>query len=240
MKTQMIGMVDAGFLARSAVNLLGRPAVVEGEELVYWLRIVSRRLGLGFLRGYWYDGAYPETHREKYAEQQKRFAELEECAGLQLRLGHLEPRPFDFKPALKAATAELGVDYADLMSRMKLERLYQQKGVDTLIVLDMLRLVQQGSCGVIVLIAGDRDLAEAVRAVQGLGATVIIAHPERAPLSPELRDLADDRIILTAGIMEKLTTKYADRRRELMSTLLGEMEAESERARQLIEADAGQ
>jgi uncharacterized LabA/DUF88 family protein len=224
MKTRMIGMVDAGFLARSSNSLLGSKVTIEGEEIVYWSRVVARRLNLEFLRTYWYDGAYPEGHRALYDEQRKRFAELERCSGLQLRLGHLETRPFDFKPALKKASAALGVNYQDLMNEMGLERLYQQKGVDTLLVLDMVRLVQQGSCGAILLIAGDRDLAEAVRAIQGLGATVILAHPEHAPIASELRDLADDRIILTPRLVKQFSTKYEDRRKEMLSGLLDQIQ----------------
>lgn len=228
MKARMICMVDAGFLTRSSGSLLKGKVTIEGEEVVHWSRVVAKRLSLDFLRAYWYDGAYPESNRELYSNQRKRFDDLEKCSGLQLRLGHLENRPFDFKPALKRAAESLGVDYRRLMNEMNLERIYQQKGVDTLLVLDMIRLVQQNSCRVILLIAGDRDLAEAVRTVQGLGATVILAHPERGPIADELRDLADDRIILTENLVRSFTTKFKDRRREMISNLVAEMESDDQ------------
>ena len=44
-----------------------------------------------------------------------------------------------------------------------------QKGVDTLITLDMIRLASRSAFDVAVLIAGDRDLAEAIRTVQDYG-----------------------------------------------------------------------
>ncbi len=67
-----------------------------------------------------------------------------------------------------------------------------QKGVDTLIALDMVRLAGRSVCSTAVLIAGDRDLAEVVRAVQDFGVRVLVAIPNRASLSRELAQLADD------------------------------------------------
>ncbi|WP_406106804.1 NYN domain-containing protein [Micromonospora globbae] len=211
-RTRLVGLVDAGFIVKSGRALLGEADIsYEGVEIVNWLQTVATRLDMKFLRAYWYDGAYPMSDRKLYDEQRTRFAQLEACPGIQLRLGHLQPRPFDFKPALRAATQEMGISYQELMQHLKLEKLYQQKGVDTLLVLDMLRLVQQNACDALVLMAGDRDLAEAVRTVQQLGATVIVAHPESAPVSDELRDLADERIRWSEDLTRRLTTRFADR-----------------------------
>jgi hypothetical protein len=41
--------------------------------------------------------------------------------------------------------------------------LQSQKGVDTLLVLDLVRLAQNGACHTALLFTGDRDIAEAVR-----------------------------------------------------------------------------
>ena len=42
-----------------------------------------------------------------------------------------------------------------------------------------------------VLVAGDRDLAEVVRAVQDFGIRVLVASPNRASVAQELAQLAD-------------------------------------------------
>ena len=67
-----------------------------------------------------------------------------------------------------------------------------QKGVDTLIVLDLVRLAQQVVYDTAVLIAGDRDLAAAVATAQDSGRRVIVALPAGASLARELRHLADE------------------------------------------------
>ena len=51
----------------------------------------------------------------------------------------------------------------------------RQKGVDTLIALDLVRLAGHSVFDTAVLVSGDRDLAEAVRATQDLGSQVVIA-----------------------------------------------------------------
>ncbi|MGH8906868.1 MAG: NYN domain-containing protein [Egibacteraceae bacterium] len=45
----------------------------------------------------------------------------------------------------------------------------QQKGVDTLVTLDLVRLAQRNAYDTAILIAGDRDLAEAIRTAQDSG-----------------------------------------------------------------------
>ncbi|MBG0563176.1 NYN domain-containing protein [Actinoplanes aureus] len=147
----------------------------------------------------------------QFAHQREKFAKLERTPGIQLRLGHLEKRKFDYKPALRKATEEMGIDYEELMRRFRPEAFYQQKGVDSLIVLDMVRLIQQGACSHIVLMAGDRDLAEAVRTVQQLGATVVLAIPEGAPVAIEVRNLADEVVIWSTQTVARLTKPFMDR-----------------------------
>ncbi|MGW0486524.1 NYN domain-containing protein [Nonomuraea sp. NPDC003214] len=200
-------------MSRSAAGVLKKPVgevKIEADELVEWFRISAHRLDMSFLRAYWYDGAY-KVDDPNFRAQRERFAELETCAGLQLRLGHLEARPFDHKIALKNAVREAGYSYEKLREHFRPEKLYQQKGVDTLLVLDMMRLAQQGACDTFILVAGDRDLAEAVRAVQQTGVKVYLAHPAGAPLATELRDLADMRISWSEALVRQLTSTHQER-----------------------------
>ncbi|GAB2962411.1 hypothetical protein GCM10027203_79740 [Nonomuraea fastidiosa] len=194
---------------------------IEGEELVSWFSMSAARMGCGLLRCYWYDGVYPEgaplRHRQR-AELDK----LEECPGIQLRLGHLQAVPFEHKEQLRSAARAAEVDYSHLMSHFKLETRYAQKGVDTLMVLDMLRFVQQGMTKRIILVAGDRDLAEVVREVQNMGATVLLAYPKGAPVAGELASLADERIVWSADVLGRLTTRRNDRLAELIAKVHNE------------------
>ncbi len=68
----------------------------------------------------------------------------------------------------------------------------EQKGVDTLIVLDLVRLAQRRAYDTAFLIAGDRDLAEAVRVAQEEGRRVVLLHPSGGGVATELRHLADE------------------------------------------------
>jgi uncharacterized LabA/DUF88 family protein len=88
---------------------------------------------------------------------------------------------------------------ADFEERFHLMPERQQKGVDTLITLDLVRLAQQGAYSTGVLIAGDRDLAEPVRVAQAMGRRVVVAHPARAGVANELRQLADQVRPISAG-----------------------------------------
>ncbi|MFD9950417.1 NYN domain-containing protein [Nonomuraea sp. NPDC059023] len=213
LRGRIAGLIDAGFMTRSAAGALQKPVgeiKFEGEELVQWFRICAHRLDMSFLRAYWYDGAY-NIDDPNSRVQRVRFAELEACAGLQLRLGHLEARPFDHKIALKRAVKEAGYSYEELRKHFHPERLYQQKGVDTLLVLDMMRLAQQKACDTFLLIAGDRDLAEAVRAVQQLGIKVFLACPAGAPVATELGNLVDMKIAWSQELLHQLTSTHEDR-----------------------------
>ena len=82
----------------------------------------------------------------------------------------------------------------------------QQKGVDTLIALDMVRLAGRSVFSTAVLIAGDRDMAEVVRTVQDFGIRVVVATPNRRSVSDELAQLADYVIDIREGDCRKMLT----------------------------------
>lgn len=87
---------------------------------------------------------------------------------------------------------------------------FEQKGVDTLLVLDMVRLAQLGAYDVLILIAGDADLAEAVRTVQDYGKRVIIARPEKAGNAVALFDLADEMVVLSADTLKHMLQRRSN------------------------------
>ena len=80
----------------------------------------------------------------------------------------------------------------------------QQKGVDTLIALDMVRLASRSVFSTAVLVSGDRDLAEAVRAAQDFGVRVLIATPTTASVSRELAQIADDILDLSVDVLARM------------------------------------
>jgi uncharacterized LabA/DUF88 family protein len=84
---------------------------------------------------------------------------------------------------------------------------YEQKGVDTLLVLDLVTLAQIHAYETAILITGDRDIAEAVRAAQDLGRRLILVCPTQAGVSAELRQLADKVVDVDARDIEAVVTR---------------------------------
>ncbi|MBS1879840.1 MAG: NYN domain-containing protein [Actinobacteria bacterium] len=80
----------------------------------------------------------------------------------------------------------------------------EQKGVDTRITLDIVRLAQRRVYTAAILVAGDRDLAEPVRVARDEGCPVFLAVPEGGGLAPELRQLVDEVVHISKLGLEDL------------------------------------
>lgn len=198
--------VDAGYLRAEGAKAIGeRPGEVRlnARAVVKWLRGIDVGGGgdKSFLRAYWYDGAFDPSHKE-YDGQRRFFNAIARAEGIQLRLGHIAERPSriarPMRRALRETAEGLGIDPDELLSEFNSRWTFypdrRQKGVDTLIALDMVRLASRSAFSVAVLIAGDRDLAEVVRTVQDFGIRAIIATPNRNSVAGELAQLADSVI----------------------------------------------
>ncbi len=79
---------------------------------------------------------------------------------MQLRLGHLQPRPAGWQRAVKRALEASGYDLSVFERHFTFSQGVQQKGVDTLVVLDMVRLAERGAYDMAILVSGDRDIDE--------------------------------------------------------------------------------
>lgn len=195
------GFIDAGFLRAEGARALGespRNVRLDAEAVVAWYKDVAYRGSGTFLRAYWYDAGFEQGH--DHADGQRRFfAALAQTAGIQLRLGRIvEHRPW-FEPGIREAlrrTANgLGLDTSSLMEEFDRNWTFRperrQKGVDTLVALDLVRLAGRRVFDTAVLISGDRDLSEAVRAAQELGSRVVVATPDRYCVARQVIELAD-------------------------------------------------
>ena len=83
---------------------------------------------------------------------------------------------------MRKVARELDLDPKEFISRLDIKKAYEQKGVDTLLVLDMVRLAQHGTYDYAILVAGDRDLEQAIRTAQDLDA-LYSSPPPREPKS---------------------------------------------------------
>ena len=161
MAENFVGFVDAGVL-RAVRKHYFRP---QGRIITDWFRSLEKTdlLGEKFLRLYWYDGAFnPDDCR--YQSQRRFFDAIESTPGIQLRLGHLHENN---------------------------DKKLQQKGVDTLLTLDLVRLAGKSAYATAVLIINDGDFSEAIRAAQDFGVRVVIATPNKYKVAIQLKNLAD-------------------------------------------------
>ena len=211
------GFVDAGYLRAEGAKAIGKRAPevrLNASAAVDWLRGMRRSIvGSVFLRAYWYDGAFDPSHKE-YGRQRRYFDAIARAPGIQLRLGHIaerrSPIAMPIRRALRKTAEGLGIDPDALLSEFDSRWTFypdrQQKGVDTLIALDMVRLAGRSVFSTAVLIAGDRDLAEVVRTVQDFGIRVVVATPNRRSVSDELAQLADYVIEIREDDCRKMLT----------------------------------
>lgn len=212
------GFIDASFLRAEGAKSIGQsPKGVrpDAQAVVTWFRQLARREALGqtFLRAYWYDSAFDPSHAS-YAGQRSFFDAIALTPGLQLRLGHIAegPSPLEqpIRRALESTAAGLGLASEELLAEFDRHWTFrpnrQQKGVDTLIALDMVRLAGRSVCETMVLVAGDRDFAEVLRASQDFGTRVLVATPRRSSVSREVAQLADDVIDIIDDEIRRMLT----------------------------------
>ena len=207
------GFVDAGYLiAEGAKAIDKRPTQVlpRASYVTEWL---SRQANGQIIRTYWYDGALPTTH-PAYEKQRRYFDAIAYTPGIQLRLGHLVERQSrlegPMRRALRTTANGLGIPADQLIAEFDKNWTFypdrQQKGVDTLMTLDMVRLASRSAFETAIVISGDRDLAEVVRTVQDYGVRVLIATPNRASVAGEVLQLADNVIDIGQDAIQKMLT----------------------------------
>lgn len=176
-----MAFVDAGYLTIGAKKYLklGDAPRIDGDTMASWPRWAYPHAEV--LRTYVYDAQYTPDD-DRYAEQRAYFDTLAAQPGIRLRLGHLIER--------SAGTAGARV---------------QQKGVDTLLVLDLVRLAQLRAFGTALIIAGDRDLAEALRVIaDDYARRVILFSIKGSSPAKELVQAADDHGVITDAHLRML------------------------------------
>lgn len=209
------GFVDAGYLIAEGAKSIGKRRMQvrpHASSVVQWLCQLPGRYG-GFLRAYWYDGAFDPSHPD-FEKQRPYFDAIAYTPGIQLRLGHLVERQSrlerPIRNALRSSAAGLGIAADQLLAEFYKNWTFypdrHQKGVDTLIALDMVRLASRSAFETAVVISGDRDLAEVVRTVQDYGVRVLIATPNSTSVASEVRQLADDVIDIRQKDVQKMLT----------------------------------
>lgn len=194
---RFIAFLDVGYLDASSASALGRSKrdiKPKPEQWVAWLKGACGDFpgAPTFLRAYWYDGAFDPRH-PSYKGQRKYFDRIADVPGIQLRLGHLKVKKSPkWHYAVKLALRNIGVDEKEFKKHFEFRPELEQKGVDTRITLDIVRLAQRQVYDTAILVAGDRDLAEPVRLAQEEGCRMILVAPEGGSVAWELRHIVDE------------------------------------------------
>lgn len=194
--------IDVGFLTAEGARTLQAPRRAvkpNAQGCVDWIRgRFTEDAGSRLLRIYWYDGAFDPRDR-RYESQRRYFDAIASTPGIQLRLGHLQEVRPRWQHALRKALEACGVDEDEFGRHFSMRPEIRQKGVDTRLTLDLVRLAQRRVYDTALLLAGDRDLAEPVRVAQDEGALVTLAAPTHAGIASELRQLVDFHLELDAN-----------------------------------------
>lgn len=200
---RVVGFIDYGFLSKAAKGPLKALSVTpKAHGVVNWLRSIESDPG-SFLRAYWYDGAYDPRH-PRHNAQRKYFDMLAAEPGVQLRLGHLQETRPKWQHAVREALKAADLDITKFEAHFTFRPVLGQKGVDTRITLDLVRLAQNHAYDVGVVVGGDRDLAEPIRVAQDEGRRIIVAGPENASIAIELKQLADEIVTLTPSLLKSM------------------------------------
>lgn len=197
------GFVDIGYLHAEGAKAIGnkrgavRPAAT---DIVAWFHglAAGRLVGQSLERVYWYDGAFGASDR-RYSGQRRALNAIAQTPDLELRLGYLVERQSPTEHPIMAALAStevgLGLTPGTLLTEFRKHWQFrpqiEQKGVDTLLALDLVSFANRPDSSAAVLITGDLDLVEAVRQARGLGVKVLVATPDQNTVARELKRLAD-------------------------------------------------
>jgi len=143
--------------------------------------------GRHLIRTYYYTAPVnAEEDPQGATGQQRFFAAVKNIPYVTLRLGKLVRRNVEAK--------------CPGCGRVFTKQTSLQKGVDALIVMDMLEQAWKGNYDIAVLISGDGDLAQPVQSVKSSGKQVENAFTNTG-WARELRDASDKRILLDKAFM---------------------------------------
>ena len=204
-------LIDAEYLRQESANLLGQhPTRLDPVPLAEWAR------SEGICQVSWCDADYLPSD-DRYEARRCHHANIAVKTGFRMRLGVLIERDNSLYEramyrTLRAAAEDMGIDPDALRSnveaRWESRKYRQQKGVDTLFVIDLLKYAASGKIGSICLVTNDSDFAPAVHEAQQLGAAVNIVVPRPHKVCRPLAMLADG---IAAIPQEVLAATYVER-----------------------------
>ena len=183
--------IDGSNFYHALKNAYGK-AAIKFDQLA--LALTNRSPERRLLRVHYYNAAYDQgTDAAAYAKQQRFFGYLRRTPYLSLSLGRLERRRLEIDPAArKQIEPILGSPLPD--------HTYVEKGVDTQLAVDMVKLAVANTYDVAILVSGDGDFAPAVEFVKQLGKHVELGRVKDCPCD-RLRDACDVEVAIDEDLL---------------------------------------
>ena len=210
------GFVDIGYLHAEGAKAVrkNRGAVRPiASDIVTWFRSLTavQLTGQSLHRVYWYDGAF-DSADHRYAGQRRALNAIAQTPDLELRLGYLVERrsllEHPITAALVSTETALGLAPGSLLTEFSKHWQFrpqiEQKGVDTLLALDLINFANQPASGTAVLIAGDLDLVEAVRQARSLGVKILVATPNQNTVARQLKQSVDGVLNIARNDLQRM------------------------------------
>jgi uncharacterized LabA/DUF88 family protein len=175
--------IDGAYLGKILRNHHG------GVRVAYDKLAVELSTGHDLLRTYYYDSppyqSNPPTPDEsrRFAARQQFFSSLRKLSRFEVREGRC----------------------SRFWNRDRNNWDYEQKRVDVLLAVDMVRLSSKQQIQRAVLIAGDSDFLPAVSIAKDEGVQIQVVHsPDIKQIHRELWDAADERAVMDAALVTKV------------------------------------
>ena len=168
--------IDGGYLDKIAKDEFN--VRIDYEKL-------SKELSLGkeILRTYYYH-CEPYQSTPVTTEERERFSKAQKFHGALIRLPRYEVK----LGQLQCIRGE-----------------FRQKGVDTLLSIDIVNLAASSKISDVVLLAGDSDYLPAIKVAKEHGVNVTLYHSkERSHYHNALWEICDERFSIDLGLIEKI------------------------------------
>jgi len=203
--------IDGAYLRRNMKKMFQHDEI-NYELLVNELRTFTSygKLFPELIRAYYYDANFKAEQTDMILDNDDDI-ELDPVA-MDMLAPIYEEKQSIFREQEKYLKQFKNYDYFEVrLGRLKkTKRGLKQKGVDTIIAIDMISKAYENHYDVAVLLSGDDDLLDVVNIVKNTGKRVFGAFFEKT-ISQELQDSFDKRKILTMEYMKNIQPAYKTR-----------------------------